>query len=87
MHGRAAYELFHPATKNGGDRRSRSKRQLGALIECFAEDTSKKTGQSKRAVQRDAARGRKVKVLPDIIGTCLDNGSEIDALAKRDEDA
>jgi ParB family chromosome partitioning protein len=81
------YELSHPETKKGGDRKSKSKRHVGALIESFAEETSKKTGQSKRAVQRDAARGKKVKVLPAIIGTCLDTGSEIDALAKLEESA
>ena len=81
------YELSHPETKKGGDRKSRSKRQLGALSESFAEETSKKTGLSKRAVQRDAARGKKVKVLTEIIGTCLDTGSELDALAKLEEGA
>ena len=81
------YEQAYPETKKGGDRKSRSKRQTDALIESFAEVTSKKTGQSKRAVQRDAARGKKVKVLAEIIGTCLDTGSEIDALAKLEEGA
>jgi ParB family chromosome partitioning protein len=79
------YEECYPETKKGGDRKCRSKRQLGASIKSFAEETSKKTGQSKRAVQRDAARGKKVKVLSKIIGTCLDTGSEIDALAKLQE--
>jgi hypothetical protein len=81
------YEQSHPERTKGGDRKSKSKRQLGTLIASFAEETSKKTGQSRRAVQRDAARGKKVKVLTEIIGTCLDNGSEIDALAKLEESA
>jgi hypothetical protein len=33
-------------------------------------------------VQRDVTRANKVTVLPEIAGTCLDKGNEIDALAK-----
>ncbi len=33
-------------------------------------------------MQRDATRAKKVAVLPDIAGTSLDKGAEIDALAK-----
>jgi hypothetical protein len=43
---------------------------------------AKKTGQSERKVQRDVTRANKVVVLPDIVGTSLDKGDEIDALAK-----
>ena len=39
----------------------------------------------KPTVKRDAIRGKKVPVLPDIVGTSLDNGAEIDALAKLPE--
>jgi ParB-like chromosome segregation protein Spo0J len=50
------YEALHPETKHGGDRASR---QLGDLKEAdrFTADTAKATGQSERAIQRDAARG------------------------------
>ena len=36
----------------------------------------------KHRAHHKAARAKKVSVLPDIIGTALDNGAEIDALAK-----
>ena len=48
----------------------------------FTKDATKKTRQSERTVQRDATRAKKVAVLPDIAGTPLDKGAEIDALAK-----
>jgi hypothetical protein len=43
---------------------------------------AKKTGHSERKVQRDVTRANKVSVLPDIVGTSLDQGDELDALAK-----
>lgn len=51
-----AYETLHPKAQHGGDRASR---QLGDLndAERFTADTATKTGQSERAVQRDAKRG------------------------------
>jgi hypothetical protein len=52
------------------------------LADAFTKDATKKTRQSERSVQRDATRAKKVAVLPDIAGTSLDKGAEIDALAK-----
>src|SRR5271170_6909734 len=52
------------------------------LAVAFTKDATKKTRQSERTVQRDATRAKKVAVLPDIAGTSLDNGTELDALAK-----
>jgi ParB-like chromosome segregation protein Spo0J len=78
------YERLHPETKHGGDRKSKSSRQLGDLNKRFTEDTAKKTGRSERKIQRDATRGEKVKVLHKIKGTSLDKGEELDALAKLD---
>ena len=81
------YEKLHPQTKHGGNRKSpgeKSSRQNGNLKR-FTEDTAGKTGQSERSVQRDAARGENVKVLPDIVGTSLDKGAELDALAELPE--
>jgi hypothetical protein len=44
-----------------------------------------KTGMSERTVQRHATRGKRVKVLADIVGTSLDKGDELDALARLPE--
>jgi hypothetical protein len=59
-----AYEALHPETKHGspsvsrqvGDTRERSG------IDRFTSDTAAKTGQSERAIQRDAERGEKISV-------------------------
>src|SRR5262249_32862809 len=77
------YEKLHPEAKHGGDRKSakRSSRQVGDLKR-FTKDAAKKTGQSERKLQRDVTRAKKVAVLPDIVGTSLDHGQELDALAK-----
>jgi hypothetical protein len=50
--------------------------------ERFTADTAKSTGQSERAVQRDAARGALGDELAELKGTSLDKGVELDALAK-----
>jgi hypothetical protein len=55
------------------------------LADAFTKDATKKTRQSERSVQRDATRAKKVAVLPDIVGTSLDKGAEMDALAKLPE--
>ena len=47
----------------------------------FIDDTAKKTGKGRSTIARKAARA-KVVVLLEIIGTSLDKGAEIDALAK-----
>ncbi len=50
----------------------------------FVADTAKKTGQSKRAVERDKARGENIAkdVQKEIAGTTIeDSGVQLDALA------
>jgi N6-adenosine-specific RNA methylase IME4 len=80
------YEKAHPETKQGkapGAGRGKGKRRLeGSQNENFVNDTAAKTGKGRSTVARDVTRGEKVVVLPDIAGTCLDKGDEIDALAK-----
>ena len=77
------YERLHPETKHGATGKGRAKsRQVGDSNERFTKETAGKTGQSERTIQRDARRAESVAVLPDIVGTSLDNGAEIDALAK-----
>lgn len=57
-----AYETKHPETRHGavGRNHESQSRQVGdSEPERFTVDTARKTGQSERAVQRDAARGEK----------------------------
>jgi hypothetical protein len=76
------YEKLHPETKHGATGRGGKKsRQLGDSNDRFTKDTAK-TGPSERDVQRDAARAKSVIVLSEIIRTSLDQGTELDALAK-----
>lgn len=80
------YEELHPETKHGGDRKS--SRQFGDLNEAerFTKATADATGKSERAIQRAVQRG---EALGDdaalVIGTSLDKGVELDALAKMGE--
>lgn len=82
-----AYEALHPETKHGGDRASR---QVGDLNEPdrFTADTATKTGQSERAVQRDAERGAKIseRALSMLKGTALDTGKYLDQLKTVDQE-
>jgi ParB-like chromosome segregation protein Spo0J len=81
------YEELHPETKQGGapGKAGGGKDTKPAKLATFAEDTARKTGESRRKVERDATRGKKVKVLADIAGTSLDQGDQLDALAKLSE--
>jgi ParB-like chromosome segregation protein Spo0J len=79
------YEKMYPETKHGAVGR-RGKRLQNATssgpADSFIDDIAKKTGEHRATVARKAARAKKVVVLPDIVGTSLDKGSEIDALSK-----
>ena len=83
------YEKLHletRATKVGGPGRAKTRRQIGDdIAKRFTKDTAKKSNRPERSVQRDATRAKKVVVLPDIVDTSLDNGAELDALAKLPE--
>jgi ParB family transcriptional regulator, chromosome partitioning protein len=79
------YERLHPETKHGAvGRRGKSSHNATSFepADAFIDDTAKKTGKHRATVARKAARAKKVAVLPDIVGTSLDTGAEIDALAK-----
>jgi len=86
------YEQLHPETKHGEVGRGRAKDRVANLAtlsddepaERFTEATSKATGHSERAVQRDARRGAAIGAegLKRLKGTSLDKGEELDALAK-----
>jgi ParB-like chromosome segregation protein Spo0J len=79
------YEKVHPETMHGAVGR-RGKRSQNATsfepVDAFIDDTAKKTGKHRATIARKAARAKKVPVLPDIVGTSLDEGAQIDALAK-----
>lgn len=76
------YEIQHPETKHGGDRKN-SNRQIGDMNGSrFTAEAAKATGKSERAIQRDATRAKAIPRLPEVVGTSLDKGVELDALAK-----
>jgi ParB/Sulfiredoxin domain len=81
------YEKLHPETKHGSapGKAGGGKKAKDAKLASFVEDTAKKTNTPKRTIARDATRGKKVTVLADIVGTSLDKGDELDALAKLDD--
>ena len=54
-------------------------------MKAFVADIAVKTGKGRSTVARDVTRAKKVAVLDDIAGTCLDKGDEIDALGKLPE--
>lgn len=84
---KAAYEALHPETrreatlKRGDEAPSRQLGETGKA-ERFTADTAAATGQSERAVQRDAERGEKVcdEALALIRGTRLDTGKYLDSI-------
>jgi ParB-like nuclease domain len=80
MHGKAKANCARAANKRMG-------RDVGAKSAVtFSKTTAQKTGQSERKVQLEAHRAAKVVVLAEIVGTCLDTGAEIDALAMLPEE-
>lgn len=80
------YEILHPETKHGGDRKSSC--QVGNLIinktDSFVEQTAKATNESTRKVARNSQRGKVLKPLENLIkgSRFEDNGKEIDELVK-----
>jgi ParB-like chromosome segregation protein Spo0J len=81
------YEKIYPETKKGGapGKAGGGKKAKTAKLATFARDTAIRTKVSRRSVERDATRAKQVVVLGDIVGTSLDKGAEIDALAKLPE--
>lgn len=87
-----AYEALHPEVKsgaaqaNGMNAKQGRGGQLGHDVPSFADDAAEKTGQSARAIRRDAERGEKVcKEALDILkGTKADTGTVLDLLKDMD---
>jgi ParB family chromosome partitioning protein len=81
------YEKVHGKSKAKGARAANKKMgktndATDNLSDAFTTDVAKKTGQTARNVRRKVARSKNVAVLSGIVGTSLDKGCEIDALAK-----
>lgn len=76
------YEYLHPETRHGGDRKSDQVASLATRS--FAQDQADKTGQSERAVRRDAERGEKVAedVLDMLAGRPEATGAVLDRLKR-----
>jgi ParB/RepB/Spo0J family partition protein len=81
------YERLHPETKLGATGRGRAKNRIANVGEAirFTKDAAKKTGKSERSFQREAQRAAQIIGLADVVGTSLDQGDELDALAKLPE--
>jgi ParB family chromosome partitioning protein len=93
---KALYLRLHPQTQQGGSRegagrpkrdetKAKSKGQNGPLKkDAYTKDAAKKTGKSSRTIKREVARGENIdpQALADLAGTCLDSGTDLDALAK-----
>jgi hypothetical protein len=80
---------MHPETKLGTNQHTSRVRQVGESSERFTKDTAEKTGQSERKVQREAPRGEEIgtDALSKVVGTSLDKGEELDALAQSEQPA
>jgi ParB-like nuclease domain len=60
---KAIYERQHPETKHGavGNGRKKSSQVDNSTADRFTADTARKTGKSEAAIQRDAARAKRVE--------------------------
>jgi len=82
------YLLQHPETKRGvaGGKESGRKRgnnsQNESCSPAFVNGTAAKTGKGRSTVAREAQRSAKIPNLDQVVGTSLDQGDELDALAK-----
>jgi hypothetical protein len=84
---KALYLKLHPETekrKAGGRPRKTSDKMSKVSTKGYAKAAAKKVGKTSRTVARDVSRGEKIdpQALADLAGTCLDNGTELDALTK-----
>ncbi|WP_147296814.1 hypothetical protein [Paracoccus thiocyanatus] len=82
-----AYEALHPEAAHGGDRKSDQVANLATRS--FADDQSAMTGQSARAIRRDAERGQQVcqEALGILKGTKADTGVVLDMLKDMEPEA
>jgi hypothetical protein len=82
------YLRRHPETKQGvaggkaSGRKRSNKSQNESCSDGFVNVTAKATGKGRSTIARKTARREKIdpQALADLAGTCLDNGTELDAL-------
>lgn len=82
---KAIYLELHPETAHGANLEGGGVAKLATPdVPAFAKATASATGQSERAVRRDADRGKKVipEVMDLIRGTKLDTGKYLDQIKK-----
>jgi ParB-like chromosome segregation protein Spo0J len=74
------YEELFPETKRGATGRGGKKDRK---LRSFVDDVAAKSGKDRARVAREAKRGKDIptEVLSAVIGTSLDKGDELDALA------
>jgi N6-adenosine-specific RNA methylase IME4/ParB-like chromosome segregation protein Spo0J len=75
------YERLYPQARHGGDRRS-SAQHAQLKVSSFAEDTATKTGKHRATIDRAIARATAIPQVEKVAGSSLDQGVELDALAK-----
>jgi N6-adenosine-specific RNA methylase IME4 len=78
LHGSPKAKGAHAAHKKMGHKHDAT----ATVADAFTTETARKTGRSSRTVRRDVQHANDVVVLEEIVGTCLDNEHEIQALAK-----
>ncbi|HEX4573047.1 MAG TPA: MT-A70 family methyltransferase [Dongiaceae bacterium] len=82
------YELQHPETRKGATPGKRGKGKggkspkSGLIPPAFIDEAAAKTGKGRTTVAREAQRAAKIPNLDQVVGTSLDQGDELDALAK-----
>jgi ParB-like chromosome segregation protein Spo0J len=80
------YEQKHPETKptnRAGPGRGKTRRQNGnESADRYTKNTAEETGDSERTIQRAVKRGNDIPNVAELAGTSLDQGAELDALAK-----
>jgi hypothetical protein len=69
--------VFTSGSEETGGNKSKT-----AKLATFARNTPTKTRVSRRAIERDATRAKRLVVFGEIVETPLDKGAEINALAK-----
>ena len=86
------YLKLHPQTKHGGTPGAgRGKRKKDAHkvdnLSSFSADTAAKTDRSARTVRRSTRRAEKLskRILEKVVGTSVEEGKQLDALAKVSE--
>ena len=80
--------MQHPETRKGATPGKRGKGKggkspkSGLILPAFVDEAAAKTGRGRTTVAREAQRAAKIPNLDQVVGTSLDQGDELDALAK-----